>query len=91
MAKLPIIINNSRSYGAKKKGHRVMGDEELERRLTALDMMNAVIHVHEYHWKDGKNWSKEAQQAIEGLRISNKTQTLILYDRAINCDVRGAQ
>lgn len=68
-----------------------MSDEELDRRLTALEMMNAVIHVHEYHWDDGSKWSKEAQQAIEGLRIHNKTRALILYDRAVTADRRGAQ
>ncbi len=68
-----------------------MSDEELERRLTSLDMMNAVIHIHEHHWKDGRKWSKEVQQSIEGLRIFNKTQALILYDRAVTCDPRGAQ
>lgn len=68
-----------------------MTDEELERRLTALDMMNAVIRVHEYHFNNGREWSKEAREAIEGLRIHNKTRALILHDRALTCDSRGAQ
>lgn len=68
-----------------------MSNEELERRLTALDMMNTVIRIHDYYWKDGTKWSREVQQAIEGMRISNKTKALILYDRAVTNDIRGAQ
>lgn len=57
--------------------------EEYQRRVTALEIMYSVLHIHEYYFPKGDLWSKEVQQAIEGLRIANKCQALIAYDRAL--------
>lgn len=60
-----------------------MSEAEYKRRVTALEIMYAVLHVHEYYFPKGDLWSKEAEQAIEGLRIANKCRALIAYDRAL--------
>ena len=60
-----------------------MTEQEYQLRLTALDVMGAVLHIHEYYFPAGEKWSKECQEAIEGLRIANKCQALIAHDRAL--------
>lgn len=60
-----------------------MPEQEYQRRLMALDVMGAILHIHEYYFPPGKKWSLECQQSIEGLRIANKCQALIAHDRVL--------
>lgn len=60
-----------------------MSKQELERRLVALEIMEAVLHIHDYYFPRHEKWSRECQHAIEGLRIANKCQALIAYDRTL--------
>lgn len=60
-----------------------MTEQEYQRRLTALDAMRAVLHIHEYYFPPGEKWSPECRQSIEGLRIANKCQALITHDRVL--------
>lgn len=60
-----------------------MTEQELERRLIALETMEAVLHIHDYYFPRHEKWSPEYQYAIEGLRIANKCQALIAHDRTL--------
>lgn len=60
-----------------------MSEQEYQRRLTALDVMEAVLHIHEYYFPPGEKWSPGYRQSIEGLRIANKCQALIAHDRVL--------
>ena len=60
-----------------------MSEQELERRLIALEIMEAVLHIHDYYFPRHEKWSPEYQYAIEGLRIANKCQALIAHDRTL--------
>lgn len=60
-----------------------MSEQELERRLIALEIMEAVLRIHNYYFPRHEKWSPECQYAIEGLRIANKCQALIAHDRAL--------
>ncbi|HHH2129034.1 TPA: hypothetical protein ACPZUW_001923 [Yersinia enterocolitica] len=51
---------------------------------SALDVMEAMIRTHEYHFEDGTFWSPVVKQQIEGLRIANKTKAIIYHDRILN-------
>lgn len=60
-----------------------MSEQELKRRLIALEIMEAVLHVHDYYFPRHEKWSPECRHAIEGLRIFNKCQALIAHDRTL--------
>lgn len=60
-----------------------MTEQEYQRRLMALDVMEAVLHIHEYYFPSGEKWSPGYRQSIEGLRIANKCQALIAHDRVL--------
>ena len=61
----------------------MMTEQEHQRRLRALEVMEAVLHIHEYCFPTGEKWSPGYRYAIEGLRIANKCQALIAHDRTI--------
>lgn len=60
-----------------------MSEQELDRRLIALEIMEAVLHIRDYYFPRHEKWSLGYQYAIEGLRIANKCQALIAYDRTL--------
>lgn len=49
----------------------------------ALQMMEVVLNIHRFYFDDGTKWSKDVQCAIEGLRIANKTEALIIHDHVL--------
>lgn len=61
----------------------MMTEQEHQRRLRALEVMGAVLHIHEYYFPHDEKWSLGYQYAIEGLRIANKCQALIAHDRTL--------
>lgn len=61
----------------------MMTEQEHQRRLRALEVMGAVLHIHEYYFPHGEKWSPGYRQSIEGLRIANKCQALIAHDRVL--------
>lgn len=61
----------------------MMAEQEHQRRLTALEIMEAVLRIHDYYFPRHEKWSPEFQCAIEGLRIANKCQALIAHDRTL--------
>lgn len=61
----------------------MISEQEHQRRLMALEVMEAVLHIHEYYFLTGEKWSTECQEAIEGLRIANKCQAIIAHDRVL--------
>lgn len=60
-----------------------MSEQELERRLIALEIMEAVLNIHDYYFPRHEKWSPGYRQSIEGLRIANKCQALIAHDRVL--------
>lgn len=60
-----------------------MTEQGHQRRLTALEIMEAVLHIHDYYFPPGEKWSPGYRQSIEGLRIANKCQALIAHDRIL--------
>lgn len=49
----------------------------------ALKMMEVVLNIHRFYFDDGTKWSKDVKCAIEGLRIANKTESLVIHDRVL--------
>lgn len=64
---------------------------DLKRVKLALRMYEDCIRIHEYYFPKGEKWSKIIQQEIERFHIKNKCEALILHDRALTNDHRGAK
>ena len=64
---------------------------DLKRVKLALRMYEDCIRIHEYYFPKHEKWSKPFREMIEGFRISNKCKSLILHDRALTNDKRGAK